>query len=233
MNSHPDYAAGVGKVFQMDNKKLLDSAGDFFDKDTYRTLNRGFNEKGKGKYTQSQEILSASAVGAIFRANALRHKMFETIFDEDLVSYIEDVDLSLRLKILGWKIGYVPGAKMFHKGSATSNKLNWKYKVYYSHRNRLIMALKLFPPQAMFKLLLSYILPSEKGLTYYKNFDKISQPPSTKKFLDLISVSLIHVKAVLAFIISIPKTIYKRFNIYKYKKISNDKINNWLIKYSI
>ena len=55
--------------------------------------------------------------------------------------YLEDVDLSIRAWISGWKLYFNPGAKCYHKHSATINKYySADFIKRISKRNRLILS---------------------------------------------------------------------------------------------
>ena len=60
------------------------------------------------------------------------------LFDMSLGMYFEDVDLSLRMKKAGYKIGFISKAIVWHKGGASVKKIPWKTK-WYVNRNRLKM----------------------------------------------------------------------------------------------
>ena len=52
------------------------------------------------------------------------------LFDEDFFAYLEDVDLSLRLRAAGWKTLYVPQAVSYHWGGATADRVrNLRYRL--------------------------------------------------------------------------------------------------------
>jgi len=50
-------------------------------------------------------------------------------FDERFFAYLEDVDLGLRLQAAGNHGYYIPGAKVYHHGAATSggNSRSWPF----------------------------------------------------------------------------------------------------------
>jgi GT2 family glycosyltransferase len=58
-------------------------------------------------------------------------------FDEDFFCYCEDVDLSVRIKKLGYMLAYEHDAIVYHKVSASSGHLS-NTKIYYKYRNKLL-----------------------------------------------------------------------------------------------
>ena len=71
-------------------------------------------------------------------------------FDENYFCYVEDVDLSVRIKDLGYRIGYVPEALVWHK-VARSTGFRSPIKLYYKHRN-ILYFLRKFQRPAKVKL---------------------------------------------------------------------------------
>lgn len=73
----------------------------------------------------------------------LRRAAFEAVggFDEGLFMYFEDVDLSVRLRLAGWRLGSVPEARAFHVkgGSRPSGRGEIEYRraqLYYYRKHR-------------------------------------------------------------------------------------------------
>ncbi len=71
-------------------------------------------------------------------------------FDENYFCYVEDVDLSVRIKALGCDIGYTPKAVVWHKVSRSTG-MRSPTKLYYKHRNMLYF-LRKFRRPALAKL---------------------------------------------------------------------------------
>ena len=65
-------------------------------------------------------------------------------FDRRYFMYLEDVDLSLRMKRKGWRVSFVPEAKLWHK-VAQSSGIGSDLNDYYLTRNRIGFALKYAP----------------------------------------------------------------------------------------
>ncbi len=77
------------------------------------------------------EVFSACGAAAVYPAQAFHQAGG---FDEDYVSYSEDVDLGFRLRLLGYRCMYIPGAVVQHVGSASTSRRS-DLAVYYGHRN--------------------------------------------------------------------------------------------------
>lgn len=81
-------------------------------------------------------------IGAFY---LIRTSLFRKLngFDERYFVYLEDLDLSYRLKQEGYRCIYLTEAKSFHKGGGTSNRIK-AIRLFYSLRSRLLYANKHF-----------------------------------------------------------------------------------------
>jgi GT2 family glycosyltransferase len=66
------------------------------------------------------------------------------LFDELFFAYGDDADLGLRGRLAGWTCRYVPTSVVYHIHSATAGEFS-TLKAFLIERNRLFVALKLFP----------------------------------------------------------------------------------------
>ena len=109
-------------------------------------FNRGHTED-RSNYRSLQPVFAACAAGALYR-----RKMIDEIgfLDEDFFLYDEDVDLSFRAQLAGWKCVYVPDAIVHHKGNATAVRLSDTH-VYYHTRNLEFVWLKNMPAGLMLR----------------------------------------------------------------------------------
>jgi GT2 family glycosyltransferase len=120
-------------IFNESKTKILDTTGVIISK-SGRARDRGQHEVDKGQYDSSIIVDAVSGAGAMYRSSALnatryslpalsagRHANKE-FFDEDFHSYWEDVDLSWRMKNLGFKNMFVPTAVGYHGRTAGSSK---------------------------------------------------------------------------------------------------------------
>jgi GT2 family glycosyltransferase len=117
--------AGIvqSKIRHLDDNRL-DSTGDFYSIWAL-PFPRGRGEADAGQYDtpQLQELFSASAGATLYRARMLREI---GIFDERFFAYFEDVDISFRAHLAGWRVLYEPSAVVRHKVNATSDRMGKK-----------------------------------------------------------------------------------------------------------
>jgi GT2 family glycosyltransferase len=83
----------------------------------------------------------------------IKREVLEEIgfFDKKLFMYWEDSDFSQRAKRAGWRVLYVPQAKIWHK-VASSSAIGSFLNDYYLTRNRLLFGLRYARPRTKFAL---------------------------------------------------------------------------------
>ncbi len=128
------------KMIDMYHPDKLDDAGDF-----YSALGWAFargKDKPVSKYNKPDLIFSACAAGALYR-----RAVFEEIglFDEAHFAYLEDMDVGYRANIFGYRNRFVPGALLYHAGSAVSGSRHNPFKVDLSARNSVYLIYKNMP----------------------------------------------------------------------------------------
>ncbi|WP_417910313.1 glycosyltransferase family 2 protein [Candidatus Electronema sp. PJ] len=134
----PDSAFFAPKMLSFHDRTVLDGAGDGYLRGGagYRL---GTLEKDCEVYNHPQPVFGACAGAALYR-----RRLFERVglFDEDFFAYLEDVDFNLRLNRAGFKGHYVPAAKVYHIGSATSGSKFNPFTIRLSTRNSVYVLLK-------------------------------------------------------------------------------------------
>ena len=119
-NLELDSGAGIatGKIISSKDG-TIDSTGDM-----YTTWGlpypRGRGESSVDHYDKVEYVFAASGGASLYRVQMLQSI---GLFDEDFFAYYEDVDLSFRAQLAGWKIIYVPSAIVHHQIGATSSKI--------------------------------------------------------------------------------------------------------------
>ncbi|MCW5199289.1 glycosyltransferase family 2 protein [Desulfobulbus sp. F1] len=133
-----EYDFFAPKMLSFHERTVLDGAGDGYLRGGagYRL---GTMEKDSEIYNQPGPVFGACAGAALYRRN-----IFDRIglFDEDFFAYLEDVDLNLRLNRAGYKGYYVPAAKVYHIGSATSGSKFNPFTIRLSTRNSIYVLIK-------------------------------------------------------------------------------------------
>lgn len=144
-----DQSCGIvtGKFMRTDGVHI-DSTGDFYSIWGV-PFPRGRNQKDNGQYEKVETVFGATGGASLYRA-----AMLEDIglFDENFFAYYEDVDISFRAQLAGWKIVYVPTAVAYHKVSATSSRLG-TFTRYHSTKNFYLLFLKNMPGKLFWKYL--------------------------------------------------------------------------------
>lgn len=108
----------------------IDSTGDWYSKwGLPFPRNRG---DATSQAPQASEIFSASGGASLYSAKMLREI---GLFDETFFAYYEDIDISFRALLAGWRVFYTPGAIAYHKQGATSNKMPGNFAIYQTFKN--------------------------------------------------------------------------------------------------
>lgn len=104
------------KIYYADRPETLWYAGGRIALRRARISHRGIRELDRGQYDRMEETGWATGC-ALFGPRAV----FETVglLDESFQLYSEDVDYCLRARRAGFRIVYVPAAKVWHKVSAS------------------------------------------------------------------------------------------------------------------
>lgn len=137
-------------------KTHLDSSGENY---TIWGLpfSRGRGESDIDKYDSQTEIFGASGGASLYRVKMLQ---LIGLFDEDFFAYYEDVDLSFRAQLAGWKVGYVPQAVVYHEIGATSAKIKG-FTTYQTLKNLPLLLWKNVPwalmPKIWVRLAIAYV----------------------------------------------------------------------------
>ncbi len=148
MENNPNTGIISGKLYKQINGKrtnLIDSTGILMEHCFMHP--RGEMEEDTVQYDDpgNNGIFGACGAAPFYRRAMLEDiKCFDEFFDEDFVNYVEDVDLSWRAQIRGWKCIYNPKAIAYHERGATrrnNHKIQNEYLVY-GFRNRYCSLIK-------------------------------------------------------------------------------------------
>ena len=198
LSSQPKCGIATG-ILQRRNGKTLDTTGDF-----YTTWGlpgpRNRDEPVENAPSKPGEVFGATGGGAIYRA-----AIFDDIdmFDEDFFMYYEDVDLSFRAQLAGWKVRFTPKAIAYHKVGASSKKVPG-LAVYNTFKNLPLVFIKNVPGKLFWYIGLRFFL------AYWLIFaSAVRHGNGWPAF-----------KGMLASILCKPAAYKKRLNIQKNRKVS-------------
>jgi len=212
------------KVLSYYQRDTIDNLGHLIYQDG---LNRGRArlEKDHGQYEKIEEVCFPSGCAALYRKDILNSV---GLFDEDFYYFGEDTDLGLRIRLAGWICLYILNAIVYHMYSASVGKYS-HLKALYVERNRLWVAVKLFP---LSLILLSPYYTFKRYL--YQIYGVITKKGSSGKFAEeFSSLNLVFIlaKAWLLALAGLPKMIRKRKMVNR--KISNKEVYSWFSKFGI
>lgn len=148
-----DHSIGITTCKLMrDDRKHFDSTGDFY---SIRGIPfpRGRNQPDDGRYNTPEYVFGGSGGASLYKADMLKEV---GRFDERFFAYYEDVDISFRAQLYGWKVYYNPNSVAYHHVSATSSKLG-TFSHFHSNKNFYYLYIKNMPGRLFFKYLPSFI----------------------------------------------------------------------------
>jgi GT2 family glycosyltransferase len=115
---------------------------------------RGRGESDIDKYDTQTEIFGASGAASLYRVSMLQEI---GLLDEDFFAYYEDVDLSFRAQLAGWRVAFVPAAVVYHQIGATSVKMRG-FTTYQTMKNLPMLLFKNVPRRYLARVLWRFIL---------------------------------------------------------------------------
>ncbi len=151
--NNPEFSFFASRQLQAKNPELLDGAGD-----AYHISGLAWRQYLGYPADQfglaSREVFSACAAAALYSRAAF---LQVGGFDEDFFSYYEDVDLSFRLRLQGFRCLYVPNAVVQHVGSASVGTQS-DFMLYHWQRNFIWSFIKNMPSALLWKALPFHLL---------------------------------------------------------------------------
>ncbi|MCI0713945.1 MAG: glycosyltransferase family 2 protein [Chloroflexi bacterium] len=138
LKRYPEASFAASKMLLFDQRDTFHTAGDFFRVDGMPG-NRGVWEKDMGQYDEEEFVFSACGGSSVYRRDMLEDVGF---LDDDFYFSCEDIDLSWRAQLQGYRCLYVPSAIVYHQLSATGGGVTASY---YNGRNYIYLLVKDYP----------------------------------------------------------------------------------------
>ncbi len=151
------------------------------------------------------------------------------LFDEYYFAYCEDIDLSWRMKMRGWKILCCTDALWFHHGAGRSITACDK-RLFLSMRNRLYLLLKFAGARQICRSLARYagrVAPGGRNGHFSSRPDgdaAVVKTPLRNPRVKLLYAA----RAVIEVVLIMPVLVTKRINIYRRSRVSGAQIDSWI-----
>ena len=136
----PDAAMIAPLVLSLRDRATIDSAGMLLFPDA-TARPRWHGERVETVSLREEEVLVPSGAAAVFRRSWLDRV---GLLDEGMTSYLEDIDLGLRIRRAGGRAVFIPGAVVFHWFSGTTGALS-PTKARLIERNHTTVAARHLP----------------------------------------------------------------------------------------
>jgi N-acetylglucosaminyl-diphospho-decaprenol L-rhamnosyltransferase len=161
LTAQPQFALATSRLVFLDDPSIVDSAGD-----GYLRAGGAFKH-GYGGHAEDA-LISREVFGACGGAFLTRRAVFEALggFDERFFMVYEDVDLSYRARLLGFRCWYAADAIVRHAGSATLGVAS-PAAVYYGQRNLEWTWLKNTPRALLIRTAIPHAIYSLAGMSHY------------------------------------------------------------------
>ncbi|MFH0852169.1 MAG: glycosyltransferase family 2 protein [bacterium] len=201
-NGQTEIAALQPKLLRLDKElqpsSIIDTTGLVMLKNR-RIISRGQGQKDEGQYGNIEEVFGADGAAPVYKRDALEDVKINVkcqmsnvktadgeYFDEDFFAYKEDVDLSWRLRLAGWKIFYVPKVIAWHGRSAgDSTATNYfaiirerlkisKFAKYVAFKNQRLMQIKNEQLFLLLKHLPRFLVKEISSWTYVILFERFT-----------------------------------------------------------
>lgn len=149
----PTIGSCASRIRDFSDRTRIDSAGDQLGLVASQI---GHGEPDGVAFDRPREILSACAAAAAYRRSAL---VAIGGFDESYESYLEDVDVGIRLLLQGYRCVYVPEAIVYHRGAQTAGR-DPDRRLFLVLRNTLVLFGRYLPwERLLYGLPLMILMP--------------------------------------------------------------------------
>lgn len=164
----------------------IDAVGDVYTR--YGVAIKRRREGETNPFLQKELVFGACGAASLYRRSMLEEVGY---FDEDFFCIYEDVDLSFRAQLSGFKCLYVPTAIVYHRVGGTMGRNN-DFILYYGQRNLEFVFIKNMPFSLTVKYLplhieyvilafLYHILRNKGGIFLRSKIDVLKQIGCTLK----------------------------------------------------
>lgn len=170
--SDPSIGIAGCKLYHPDGKTIQHAGG--FIRDNALTMHYGTDETDEGQFDEMRDVpYVTGAALAVRRGVFVRAGLLDGGY---YPAYFEETDLCLKVRRLGYRVVYVPGAKLIHHESTTTVKYSERF-LYLYHKNRIRFLLKNYSWRFLLERALPFeerwigwILPEEQAIPLNKAY---------------------------------------------------------------
>ena len=141
LDRDPQLGFVTGKLLRATERTHFDGAGDamLMAGAAYRL---GNFDRDQQAYDRAMPVLSGCGAAVLYRREAF---VESDGLDPDFFAYLDDLDLALRVQLLGYRGLYLPDAVAYHIGSATLGNTLHPRVIEYITRNQIYLLVKDYP----------------------------------------------------------------------------------------
>jgi len=149
LDADPKLGFATGKLLRATQRTHLDGAGDamLLAGAAYRLGNR---DPDSGQFDRTMPVLAGCGAAVLYRREAF---VASDGLDANFFAYLDDLDLALRVQLLGYRGVYLPSAVAYHIGSATLGDTLHPRVIEYITRNQIYLLIKDYPRPVFMRLL--------------------------------------------------------------------------------
>ncbi len=149
MDADPKLGFAVGKLLRAAERTHLDGAGDAMLM-AGAGFRLGHQDLDHEQFDQAVPVLSGCGAAVLYRREAF---VESGGLDDEFFAYLDDIDLALRVQLLGYSGIYLPAARAYHIGSATLGQPLHPRVIEFITRNIVCMLTKDYPAPIFRRLL--------------------------------------------------------------------------------
>ncbi|HEX9153571.1 MAG TPA: glycosyltransferase family 2 protein, partial [Candidatus Saccharimonadales bacterium] len=153
LDTHAKYGIAACKLLHS-NGKTFDSTADIY---TSWGLSypRGRDEPVGDRYDTQTDVFGASGGASMYRVSMLKKI---GVFDQDFFAYYEDIDLSFRAQLAGWRVAFVPQSIVYHEQGKTSEKMANGFITKQYMKNLPMVIMKDVPTRLLYRIVPRFCL---------------------------------------------------------------------------
>lgn len=221
-----DIGMCVPKLLRFGPTPFIDKIGHLIYPDG-QTRGRAAGQMDRGQFEEEEEVLFPDGCAALYR-----RAVFETVglFDEDFFVYGEAAELGFRARLAGWRAMYCPRAIACHHHAKTLGAVS-PNEVFFVERNRIWLAVKLFPWDLL--LLNPFFSTARMSAGMVAGIAKRGPAGEFVRAYSFLRLVWTILCADWAALVKFPRVLRKRSSVRKFRKLTNAQVRQLLKRYRI